>query len=138
MRVSPSCAIPSFSSMPRDYHFSPYPVHRKRSSPDFSPVMAALLGMVTGIGGGMTRDIFLAEIPQVLRSDLYAVAALAGASVVVAGDMLGIGYGICAIAGAALCFVLRYMAIRHGWRLPSARLSAQRRAEAVESDDGQK
>jgi len=103
-----------------------------------SPVMAALLGMVTGIGGGMTRDIFLAEIPQVLRSDPYAVAALAGASVVVAGDMLGIGYGICAIAGAALCFVLRYMAIRHGWRLPSARLSAQRRAEAVESDDGQK
>ena len=86
----------------------------------------------------MTRDIFFAEIPQVLRSDLYAVAALAGASVVVAGDMLGIGYGICAIADAALCFVLRYMAIRHGWRLPSARLSAQRRAEAVESDDGKK
>ena len=40
-----------------------------------SPVMSALLGMLTGIGGGMTRDVLLAEIPQVLRSDLYAVAA---------------------------------------------------------------
>src|SRR5690606_11940801 len=43
-----------------------------------SPLMAALLGMLTGIGGGMTRDLLLTEIPQVLRSDLYAVAALAG------------------------------------------------------------
>ena len=51
-----------------------------------SPVMAALLGMLTGIGGGMTRDILLTEIPQVLRSDLYAVAALVGASIVVIGD----------------------------------------------------
>src|ERR1700760_3268887 len=46
-----------------------------------SPLMAALLGMLTGIGGGMVRDMLLTEIPHVLRSDLYAVAALAGASV---------------------------------------------------------
>src|SRR3546814_15481091 len=47
-----------------------------------SPVMSALLGMLTGIGGGMTRDVLLAEIPHVLRSDLYAVADLVGASIV--------------------------------------------------------
>ncbi len=47
------------------------------------PVMAALLGMLTGIGGGIVRDILLAEVPLVLRKDLYAVAALAGALVVV-------------------------------------------------------
>jgi uncharacterized membrane protein YeiH len=40
-----------------------------------SPVMAALLGMLTGIGGGIVRDVLLAEIPTVLRSDLYALAA---------------------------------------------------------------
>ena len=40
-----------------------------------APVMAALLGMLTGIGGGMTRDVLLAEIPTVLRADFYAVAA---------------------------------------------------------------
>ncbi|MGY8684773.1 trimeric intracellular cation channel family protein [Bradyrhizobium sp. UFLA05-153] len=100
-----------------------------------NPLMAALLGMLTGIGGGMMRDVLLAEIPQVLRSDLYAVAALAGASTVVVGDMLGLSYGISALGGAALCFGLRFMAIRHGWHLPVARLSAQRRAETDSSDD---
>lgn len=100
-----------------------------------SPVMAALLGMLTGIGGGMTRDVLLAEIPHVLRSDLYAVAALAGASMVVIGDRLGLSYGVSALAGGVLCFGLRFMAIRHGWHLPTARLSARRRAGSDRSDD---
>jgi len=100
-----------------------------------SPVMSALLGMLTGIGGGMTRDLLLTEIPQVLRSDLYAIAALAGASVVVCGDRLGVPYGVSALAGGALCFGLRFMAIRHGWHLPVAHLSAQRRAEASLDDE---
>ena len=99
------------------------------------PVTAALLGMVTGVGGGMTRDVLLAEIPQVLRSDLYAVAALAAAAVVVIGDMLGVSYGISALAGAALCFALRFMAIRYGWHLPTARLSARQRAETGAARD---
>jgi uncharacterized membrane protein YeiH len=100
-----------------------------------SPVMSALLGMLTSIGGGMTRDVLLAEIPQVLRSDLYAVAALAGASIVVIGDMLGLSYGVSALAGGALCFGLRFMAIRHGWHLPVAHLSAQGRAGIDRSND---
>jgi uncharacterized membrane protein YeiH len=100
-----------------------------------SPVMSALLGMLTGIGGGMTRDVLLIEIPQVLRSDLYAVAALAGASIVVIGNMLGIPYGASALAGGFLCFGLRFMAIRYGLQLPVAHLSAQRRAETNSSDD---
>jgi uncharacterized membrane protein YeiH len=100
-----------------------------------SPVMSALLGMLTGIGGGMMRDVLLAEIPQVLRSDLYAVAALAAASFVVIGHLLGISYGISALAGGTLCLGLRYMAIRHGWHLPIAHLSARRRAETNAADD---
>lgn len=100
-----------------------------------SPVMSALLGMLTGIGGGMMRDVLLAEIPQVLRSDLYAVAALAGASLVVIGHELGISYGISAPVGGVLCLGLRYMAIRHRWHLPLARLSARRRAETKPSRD---
>jgi len=93
-----------------------------------SPVMAALLGMLTGIGGGMMRDILLREIPQVLRSDLYAVAALAGASVVVIGHMLELPYGASALLGGVLCFGLRFMAIKYDWHLPVAHLSAQGRA----------
>jgi uncharacterized membrane protein YeiH len=85
-----------------------------------NPVMAALLGMLTGIGGGMTRDVLLAEIPTVLRADLYAVAALAGAAVVVIGAALGLPATAMTIAGAVLCFALRFMAIRRGWYLPVA------------------
>ena len=100
-----------------------------------SPVMAALLGMLTGIGGGMTRDVLLMEIPQVLRSDLYAVAALAAAAVVVLGHILNVPYGISAFIGGILCLSLRYMAIKHGWHLPTARLSAQQRAKGNASND---
>jgi len=84
---------------------------------------------LTGIGGGMTRAVLLAEIPQVLRSDLYAVAALAGASVVVIGDAFHVPAGVSALTGAALCFALRFAAITRGWQLPTARLSARDRAE---------
>ncbi len=100
-----------------------------------SPIMSALLGMLTGIGGGMMRDLLLTEIPQVLRSDLYAVAALAASSIVVAGHLLGLSYGVSGPVGGLLCFGLRFMAIRHGWQLPGARLSAQRRAETNFSGD---
>lgn len=84
------------------------------------PVMAALLGMLTGIGGGMARDILLATVPTVLRADLYAVAALAGAAVVVIGNALRLPSAAVAIAGALLCFGLRFLAIRRGWHLPVA------------------
>ncbi len=86
-----------------------------------SPVMAALLGMLTGIGGGVARDVLLAEIPAVLRSDLYAVAALGGATVVVAGSVFHLSVIITALGGGLLCFGLRIMAIRRGWQLPTAR-----------------
>lgn len=87
---------------------------------ELSPVMAALLGMLTGIGGGVTRDVLLAEVPAVLRSDLYAVAALAGAAVVVGASLLHLPIVIAAVVGGLVCFGLRMMAIRRGWRLPTA------------------
>jgi uncharacterized membrane protein YeiH len=87
---------------------------------DVNPVAAALLGMLTGIGGGMMRDLLVREIPVVLRADFYAVAALAGAAVVVAGHLLHWPPVPTTIAGAAVCFFMRLIAIRHGWRLPVA------------------
>jgi uncharacterized membrane protein YeiH len=85
-----------------------------------APVMAALLGMLTGIGGGMLRDVLSAQIPVVLRSDLYALAALAAAAVVVAGRALHVSPIATTIVGGALCFALRFMAIHYGWHLPTA------------------
>ena len=85
------------------------------------PLIAALLGMLTGIGGGMMRDLLVREIPVVLRSDLYAVAALAGASMVVAGHLLGWPPLPTTSAGAAVCFGMRLLAIHRAWNLPVAR-----------------
>jgi uncharacterized membrane protein YeiH len=84
------------------------------------PVAATLLGMLTGIGGGMVRDVLVREIPTVLRTELYAVAALIGAAVVVIGRLLHVPSGAAAATGAVLCFGLRFMAIRRGWHLPIA------------------
>ena len=91
-----------------------------------NPVMATLLGMLTGIGGGMARDVLLAEIPTVLRADIYAMAALVGAAIVVIANLLQLPSGVAALVGAALCFGLRVMAIKHGWRLPVARADRRR------------
>jgi uncharacterized membrane protein YeiH len=85
------------------------------------PVAATLLGMLTGIGGGMVRDVLVREIPTVLRTELYAVAALVGAAVVVIGRMLNVPSFAAETAGAVLCFGLRFMAMRRGWQLPIAR-----------------
>ena len=84
------------------------------------PVMAALLGMLTGIGGGVMRDVLLNRVPAVLRADLYAVVALAGASVVVLGHWLLWPPMVSAIGGAGLCFLLRVLALRYDWHLPVA------------------
>jgi uncharacterized membrane protein YeiH len=87
------------------------------------PVAATLLGMLTGIGGGMARDVLVREIPSVLRTELYAVAALIGSSAVVVGGMLHLPSSISSIAGAVLCFGLRFLAMRYRWQLPIARSS---------------
>ena len=84
------------------------------------PVAATLLGMLSGIGGGIARDMLVAQIPVVLRADLYAVAAMAGAAVVVFGQWLRLPLLPVIAVAAGLCFGLRFMAIRHGWHLPVA------------------
>jgi uncharacterized membrane protein YeiH len=100
-----------------------------------NPGMAALLGMLSGIGGGMLRDVLVAQVPTVLRADLYAVAALAGAVVVVVGHALSLPPTVTALAGAAFCFGIRLIAIRRGWRLPVADLPQRPKAGADITDE---
>lgn len=99
------------------------------------PVAATLVGMLTGIGGGMVRDVLVREIPTVLRTELYAVAALVGAAVLVTGRMLQIPGPVAATAGALLCFGLRLMAMRRGWQLPTARPLKQPDPETTDRPD---
>lgn len=86
-----------------------------------SPFAATLLGMTTGIGGGIVRDLLVARVPVVLQAELYAVAALAGGGVVALAAVLQLPQQPAMVVGALACFGLRWMALRHGWQLPVAR-----------------
>jgi uncharacterized membrane protein YeiH len=81
---------------------------------------AVLMGVLTGIGGGMARDVLVSEIPVVFTAELYAVAAFAGAAVVVLGNAVFPNAQPVSAIGGLLCVALRLMAIRHGWKLPVA------------------
>lgn len=85
------------------------------------PAAAVLMGVLTGIGGGMARDVLVAEVPVVFTAELYAVAALAGAGVVVIGDTVFPRFAAVAPAiGGIVCVALRLLAIQKGWKLPRA------------------
>lgn len=86
-----------------------------------SPFAATLLGMTTGIGGGIVRDLLVARVPVVLQAELYAVAALVGGGVVALAAALQLPQQPAMAVGALACFGLRWMALRHGWQLPVAR-----------------
>ena len=79
-----------------------------------------LMGTVTGVGGGVIRDILLARVPLVLRADIYATAAFFGALVVVVARRAGLPPGWAAFVGGVACFALRMMAVVFGWHLPQA------------------
>ena len=84
------------------------------------PVAAVLFGTLTGIGGGMVRDVLVQEIPTVLRTDIYALAALIGATVIVGARSLQLSSYVATPLGAVLCFGIRLGAIHYGWRLPAS------------------
>jgi uncharacterized membrane protein YeiH len=83
------------------------------------PVQAVILGAITGVGGGTIRDVLIGRIPIVLRSELYAIPALAAAVVVAVADAAG-AYGVAAaVAGATLCFAIRMVGVRFSINAPA-------------------
>ncbi|WP_028644535.1 trimeric intracellular cation channel family protein [Nocardioides sp. URHA0020] len=79
---------------------------------------AALMGMVTAIGGGMLRDLLAGRVPAVFRGELYATPALAGSAVVVALAHTDLSYWTIALLGGGLCVVWRLLAIWRHWQAP--------------------
>jgi len=82
------------------------------------PLPAALMGMLTGIGGGMLRDLLTGRLPVVFRGELYATPALAGATVAVLGTRADLPVVVVAVTGAAVCLVWRLLAMWRGWQAP--------------------
>jgi uncharacterized membrane protein YeiH len=93
---------------------------RKALDFEINPFIAVLLGTITGVGGGTIRDIFLAQIPAVLRTDIYATAALFGSIVMVIACKLRLRSTLSALLGGFACFLLRIVAVWQHWNLPKA------------------
>ena len=86
------------------------------------PLASALIGTTTAIGGGVLRDVLVNEVPLVLHRDLYAIPALLGAIVVVAGTSAGLAYNTVLVLGTVVATMLRLLALWRGWSLPGPRL----------------
>ncbi|WP_394694537.1 trimeric intracellular cation channel family protein [Hyphobacterium sp.] len=80
--------------------------------------IAMLTGVMSAAFGGLIRDIIVNDVPLVLRAEIYALAALAGAGAYVLAIALGIGAGTAAVGAALLAFVIRGCAIAFNWTLP--------------------
>jgi len=81
---------------------------------------AVLMGGVTGVGGGVIRDVLLNKVPTILFTDIYATAALAGAVILVVSQKAGLPTRWAAALGVMSCFALRVTAVWLHWNLPQA------------------
>ncbi|HSK26535.1 MAG TPA: trimeric intracellular cation channel family protein [Jiangellales bacterium] len=87
------------------------------------PVPAALLGMLSGVGGGVIRDVLAGRVPVVLRQEIYAVPALLGASLAVLAYETGTYGTVTALGAVGAASALRVLAMMRGWnawRAPGA------------------
>lgn len=92
----------------------------KALSYGLDPVPAILLGVMTGIGGGIVRDVLVAQVPRVLHEEVYALPALLGAGIVVLGDRFDLPAEPVAITAIVVTVTIRILSVRLGWRLPKA------------------
>lgn len=93
---------------------------RKALEFGLDPLPAILLGVLTAVGGGAVRDLLVAETPRVLREEIYALAAMVGASIVVIGAALGLTESWTVGTGVLAAFAIRVISVWRGWRAPRA------------------
>jgi uncharacterized membrane protein YeiH len=84
------------------------------------PLLATMMGGITGVGGGTVRDLLIGQVPKVLRTDVYAAAALFGAAVTIVCLRARINAVVANSSGIVGCFALRMLAVYHHWNLPRA------------------
>jgi uncharacterized membrane protein YeiH len=89
---------------------------------DLAPMTAVIVGVLTGIGGGMIRDLLAGEVPHILaHRELYAIPAFAGTTGYVVAWSAGLDDAVTAVVAATLITGLRLAAIRWDWRAPAPR-----------------
>lgn len=83
-----------------------------------APEVAVLMGTMTATFGGLIRDVVCTETPLLLKREIYATAAAAGAALLVAAEALGAGQPLATGLGLALAFAIRALALTWGLSLP--------------------
>ncbi|MDH6283377.1 putative membrane protein YeiH [Rhodococcus sp. LBL1] len=86
------------------------------------PLASALIGATAAIGGGILRDVLVNEVPLLLHRDLYAIPALLGSALVVAGTSVGMTYNAVLVLGTVVATTLRLVAMWRRWSLPGPRI----------------
>jgi uncharacterized membrane protein YeiH len=82
-------------------------------------LIVVLMATMTGVAGGVLRDVLSAEIPMILRrGDIYATASIAGATAYLLVKAVGLGAPLAAVSGIAVVILLRFAAILWGLQLP--------------------
>lgn len=82
-------------------------------------ILVAFLGVISGVGGGVLRDVLAGDTPYIFVKHFYATASVIGAAVCCVLWNLA-GESVAMTAGAAVIFVLRLLAARYHWELPKA------------------
>jgi uncharacterized membrane protein YeiH len=93
---------------------------RKAMLYKMNPLVAVLLGTITGVGGGTLRDVLLNQVPNVLRYEVYATAALIGSICMIAAIKLRVPSSWAATFGGIVCFLLRVISVWRHWNVPRA------------------
>lgn len=83
-----------------------------------SPLIVILMGTMTGVTGGILRDVITARVPLIMQKEIYATAAIAGVIVYLSLLSLGVSSGIAFATGIAVVATLRILAIHLGLNLP--------------------
>ena len=82
------------------------------------PSISMIMGVMTGVAGGMIRDVLSAEVPLILRKEVYATAALCGSLVYVVMNRLGLPDTACLLLSATVTLLIRLAAIHYNFALP--------------------
>ena len=85
-------------------------------------IIVVLMGTMTGVAGGVLRDVITAQVPLILRRDLYATAAIVGIALYLLLQAFGLQRARAFGAGMVVVVALRLLAIRWGLQLPIFRL----------------
>lgn len=80
--------------------------------------VAITMGAVTGAGGGIIRDVLMNDVPLIFRSEIYALACVAGGLVYVACLELGLSVEISALLSSFIVILIRILAVKFHWQLP--------------------